>query len=205
MESGLRDESAAGVCDQPAAAGETAVGDVRMQVALAPAGRTRWRPARTDPRAGLAAGGLLLGAAVALIALMVTAHLQRSSELRTETAMVDAARAAVTALLSIDHTRAEADVARVLDLSTGDFRADFAGSADDFVATARDSKAVSKGSINAAALESTTPEGGVVLIAATSEVTNAGGAREDARPFRMSVTVARDAGQFKMSGLEFVP
>jgi Mce-associated membrane protein len=45
----------------------------------------------------------------------------------------------------------------------------------------------------------------VVLVAATSEVTNASGARQDPRPFRMSVTVTREGEQCKMSDVEFVP
>ena len=144
----------------------------------------------------MAAVGLTAGAAVAVTGLMVWQHSRMTAQRAHETTLVDAARAAVVALLSIDHATARADVARVLDLSTGSFRDDFAKSADDFVATAEKSKAVTKGTVNAAALDSDGGDTGVVLIAATSQVSNAGGAREDPRPFRMSVTVTRDGGQF---------
>ena len=46
---------------------------------------------------------------------------------------------------------------------------------------------------------------GAVLVAASSTVTNAGGARADPRPWRMSVTVTREGDTWKMSDVEFVP
>jgi len=111
----------------------------------------------------------------------------------------------VVALLSIDHTRADADVQRVLDLSSGSFRDEFAADADDFVRTAVDSQAVTKGSISAAALQSVRDDSAVVLVAASSTVTNVSGAKDDPRPWRMSVTVTRDGDIWKMSDVEFVP
>lgn len=175
--------------------------DDAQPAAAAP--RSRW--ARLAPRLAIALVGLLIGGLVAATVVMLWQHSRVVAERARDAAMVDAARSSVTALLSIDHTRAEADVQRVLELSTGAFRDDFAKSADDFVSTAEKSKAVTKGSISAAALDSAGQDSGVVLVAASSEVTNVSGAREDPRPFRMSVTVTRDGGQFKMSDLEFVP
>jgi Mce-associated membrane protein len=101
--------------------------------------------------------------------------------------------------------RAEADVQRILDLSIGAFRDDFASRAGDFIATAQKGKSVTKGAVTAAALESAGDDSAVVLVAATSQVTNASGARDDPRPWRMSVTVSRDEDQWKMSNVEFVP
>lgn len=164
---------------------------------------SRWT--RLAPRLGIAAGGLLIGVLTAATGVMLWQHTHVAAQHTRDRAIVDAARNSVTALLTIDHTRAKADVQRILDMSTGGFRDDFAKNADDFIATAEKSKAVTKGTINAAALDSAGPGSGVVLIAATSQVTNVNGAKEDARPFRMSVTVTRDGDQFKMSDLEFVP
>ena len=62
---------------------------------------------------------------------------------------------------------------------------DFTKGAQDFVKTAEGSKAVTVGKINAAALESENGDTGVVLLAATSQVTNANGARQDPRAWRM--------------------
>jgi Mce-associated membrane protein len=49
------------------------------------------------------------------------------------------------------------------------------------------------------------PGNAVVLVAASSQVTNSNGARNDPRPWRMSVTMSLDENQWKMSNVEFVP
>ena len=165
-----------------------------------PAARPRIRQT-----AGLAVAALLTAAALTLTVLMLWQHGKVAAQRAADQRFVDAARDGIVALLSIEHTRARADVQRVLDLSTGQFHDDFARSADDFVKTAEDSQAVTKGSVTVAALERVDGDRAVVLVAATSEVSNANGARQDPRPFRISVTVTRDGEECKMSDVEFVP
>ena len=160
-------------------------------------------PRSTAVLIGVAA--LLIGAALALTALMLWQHRAVVAQRAADDRFVEAARTGVTALLSIDHAHAKDDVARILDLSTGTFRDDFARRADDFIQTAEKSQAVTKGSISAAALESAEADSAVVLVAAASQVTNLSGAKEDPRPWRMSVTVTRDGDKVKMSDVEFVP
>jgi len=160
---------------------------------------------RIRQTAGLALAALLTAAAVTLTALMLWQHGKVTEQRAGDRRLVDAARDGIVALLSIEHTSARADVQRVLDLSTGQFHDDFARSADDFVKTAQDSQAVTKGSITVAALEKVDGDRAVVLIAAVSEVSNVSGARQDPRPFRISVTVTRDGEECKMSDVEFVP
>jgi Mce-associated membrane protein len=154
---------------------------------------------RIAPKLGAALAGLTLSV------LMLRQHASADAHRAHDDQIVEGARAGVVALLSIDHSQARADVQRVLDRSTGTFRDDFAKTADDFVATAEAQKVVTVAKVKAVALESADRDGGVVLVAVNSEVTNAAGAEQDSRPFRMSVTVARDGAQFKMSSLEFVP
>ena len=160
---------------------------------------------RIGQTAGLALATLLTAAALTLIVLMLWQHSRVAAQRAGDRRFVDAARDGIVALLSIDHTRARADVQRVLDLSTGQFHNDFSRSADDFVKTAQDSKAITKGSVNVAALEKVVGDQAVVLVAATSEVSNISGARQDPRPFRISVTVTREGEACKMSDVEFVP
>jgi Mce-associated membrane protein len=45
----------------------------------------------------------------------------------------------------------------------------------------------------------------LVLVAATSHITNAAGAKEEPRNWRLKVTVKDDGGQYKMSNVEFIP
>jgi Mce-associated membrane protein len=144
-------------------------------------------------------------ALLTVTALMVVKHQQAAAKQAHQQELIAAARTGVTALLSIDFNRAKDDVQHVIDLSTGSFKDDFSRGADDFVKTAEQSKAVTVGSIKSAALESENGDTGVVLLAASSTVTNANGAHQDPRAWRMSVTVARDGTQYKMSNVEFVP
>ena len=164
-----------------------------------PRGLSRWRAV------ALAAAAVVIGALLALTGLMVVKHNEAAANRAQDREFLEAASEGIVALLSIDHGRADADVQRILDLSIGAFRDDFASRAGDFIATAQKGKAVTKGAVTAAALESAGDDNAVVLVAATSQVTNVSGARDDPRPWRMSVTVSRDEDQWKMSNVEFVP
>jgi Mce-associated membrane protein len=148
---------------------------------------------------------LLLCAVAAASGLMLWHHEQVVRQHARDAEFVRAAESGVVALLSIDHNHAKADVERIIAASTGTFRDDFSRDADSWVKTAEDSKTVTKGSISAAALENVTGDSAVVLLTASSKVTNANGAQEDPRAWRMSVTVVRDGDQLKMSNVEFVP
>jgi len=155
--------------------------------------------------AALAIGALAVIGLLGLTAFMVVQHSKVAAQRADDRGIVEAASRGVMALLSIDHGKADADVKRVLDLSIGAFRDDFASRSEDFIKTARESKAVTLGSVTAAALDSTYPGNAVVLVAASSQVTNSNGARNDPRPWRMSVTMSLDENQWKMSNVEFVP
>ena len=191
----LRGRSGEGAGDSGAGedAGES-TGEIRP-----PRGLSRWRAA------ALAAAAVVIGALLALTGLMLVKHNEAAANRAQDREFLEAASEGIVALLSIDHGRAEADVQRILDLSIGAFRDDFASRAGDFITTAQKGKAVTKGAVTAAALESAGDDNAVVLVAATSQVTNVSGARDDPRPWRMSVTVSRDEDQWKMSNVEFVP
>jgi Mce-associated membrane protein len=155
--------------------------------------------------AALAVGALVVIGLLGVTAFMIVQHSKVAAQRAYDRGIVEAASRGVMALLSIDHGKADADVKRVLDLSIGAFRDDFASRSEDFIKTARESKAVTVGSVTAAALDSTYPGNAVVLVAASSQVTNSNGARNDPRPWRMSVTMSLDENEWKMSNVEFVP
>ena len=77
----------------------------------------------------------------------------------------------------------------------------------DFVKVVEQSKVISRGTVQAAAvdMDTMTKDSAVVLVACTSEVTNAAGAKQDPRTYRLIVTMTREGGQLKMSKVEFVP
>ena len=57
-------------------------------------------------------------------------------------------------MISLDFNKAKEDVQRVIDSSTGQFKDDFAQRANDFISVVEQSKAITEGTVNAAAVES---------------------------------------------------
>jgi Mce-associated membrane protein len=115
------------------------------------------------------------------------------------------ARQGVVNMLSLDFKRAKEDVQRVIDSSTGQFKDDFQQRAKDFTTVVEQSKVVTEGTVNAAGVQSIDGNSALVIVAATSRITNAAGAKDEPRRWRLKVSVTDDGGQYKMSKLEFVP
>ncbi|WP_374024450.1 hypothetical protein [Mycobacterium sp. HNNTM2301] len=118
---------------------------------------------------------------------------------------VAGARQGVVNLISMDFNKANEDVQRVIDSSTGQFHDDFQARAKDFTTVVEQSKVVTQGTVNAAAVQAINGDFALVLVAATSHVTNAAGAKDAPRNWRLKVTVKDDGGQYKMSNVEFIP
>jgi Mce-associated membrane protein len=117
---------------------------------------------------------------------------------------VAGARQGVVNMMSLDFNRAKEDVQRVIDSSTGQFRDDFQRRAKDFTTVVEQSKVVTQGTVNAAAVQSMDGNSALVLVAASSRITNAAGAKDEPRNWRLKVTVTDDGGQYKMSNVEFI-
>jgi Mce-associated membrane protein len=149
--------------------------------------RSRWAAALTT--AGLALVFALLGVSGYIVVRHDNAvqHQQRAA------AFAAAARQGVINMTTLNFEHAEDDIQRLLDDSTGEFKDDFGKQADDFIKVAKQTRAVSDGTVNSAAVESMDKDSAVVLVAATSHVSNAAGADEDPREWRLRVTVARTA------------
>lgn len=144
-------------------------------------------------------------ALVVLSALMVQQHRRAQADQRHRAEFVAAARQVVVTLMSIDYNDAEGSVQRIVDNSTGPFRTEFQGAADDFVKVSKDAKVTTTATVNAAAVESMASDSATVLVAASSTVTNAAGAQEAPRRWRLTVDLQREGDQIKMSKVEFVP
>ncbi|OBF46422.1 hypothetical protein A5787_11190 [Mycobacterium sp. 852002-50816_SCH5313054-b] len=167
-------------------------------------GRLR-RPSWSTLAASLAI--LVILGALAGSGYMIKEHHDAVQQRQRAAEFVAAARQGVVTLTSLDFNNAKQGVQRILENSTGSFKDDFLKMADDFTKVVEQSKVVSQGSVQTAAVEldSMTRDSAVVLVASTSEVTNAAGAKQDPRNYRLIVTVARDGGQLKISKVEFVP
>ncbi|HWS92743.1 MAG TPA: hypothetical protein VN255_16325 [Mycobacterium sp.] len=169
-----------------------------------PAGWRRWVPSLSTLAA--VAAFVLVCALAALSAYMVRQHRDATQLRQREAAFVAGAKQDVINMISLDFNKAKEDVQRVIDSSTGQFKDEFQQRANDFISVVTQSKAVTEGTVNAAALESINGDSAVVLVSATSQVTNSPpGKDEPPRIWRLRVTVTEVGGQYKMSKLEYVP
>lgn len=167
--------------------------------------RLRRRPKWSTIAAALAI--LIIIGAVSGSVYMILEHRNAMRQHQRVAEFDAAARQGVVTLTSLDFNDAKEGVRRIVDDSTGSFKDDFLKMADDFVKVVEQSKVVARGTVQAAAVEwdTMTADSAVVLVACTSEITNAAGAKQDPRSYRLIVTMTRDGGQLKMSKVEFVP
>lgn len=138
-------------------------------------------------------------------AWIVVKHRQAEHQRDLSAQFSAAARQGVVSLMSLDFNRAKEDVQRIIDNSTGQFREDFQSQAEEFTNVAESSKVVTEASVTATAVQTMTEDTADVLVAAASTITNAQGAKEDPRSWRLIVSMARDGDQIKMAKVEFAP
>lgn len=168
------------------------------------AGARRWRrPGRRTVLFGIAL--LCVAVQLGLAVVMMRHHREAMHEQQLAGEFAAAARQVVVTLMSIDAANAKDDAQRIIDSSTGPFRDEFQNAAEAFVKTAQQAKVSTTTTVQDAAVDSMTDDTAVVLVAARSTVTNAAGAKEEPRTWRLSVHLVRDDGQLKMSTMEFIP
>jgi Mce-associated membrane protein len=168
------------------------------------------QPARGRLRAPKVSLALSTAGVVAIVGLlgasgwMAWQHQHVVKERQRAAAFIATARQGVINLTSLDFNKAKEDVQRVLDIATGEFKDDFQKRAEDFAAVVKDSKAVTEGSVTAAAVESMNNDSAVVLVLDNERVTNIAGAKDQPRTFRFRVSVVHDGDDLKVSKVEFV-
>jgi Mce-associated membrane protein len=137
---------------------------------------------------------------------MVLQHRDTTRHHQREAAFIAGAKKGVVNMISLDFNKAKEDVQRVIDGSTGQFKADFQQRANDLIAVVKRSKTITEGRVNGAAIESMDRSSAVVLVSATSQVINSPPGRDEPpQIWRLRVTVADVGGQYKMSKVEYVP
>jgi Mce-associated membrane protein len=153
------------------------------------------------------------GFAAVLIAALLTAtgymlwqHRTVAEHHRRVAEYTATARQDVVNLMSMDYNKSQESVQRVLDGSTGKFRANFDETADEFAKALRDEKIITSASVNDAAIDSMTGDSAVVLISATSRREGKQAPKDQQQPqvWRVVLTLEREGDQIKMSGVEFV-
>ncbi|WP_242453453.1 hypothetical protein [Mycolicibacterium sp. P9-64] len=164
-----------------------------------------WRR-RITWRAGVCALSFVLSAGVlGLSGYLVWHHRESVSQHQQVAEYEAAARQIVVTLMSLDKASAPETVKTVIDSSTGQFKSEFEGAADDFVAITADADVTTKAQVKAAAVQSISHDQAQVLVTVTSTVSNAAGADQPPRSWRLTVSLVREGDRIKMSQLEFVP
>lgn len=168
--------------------------------------RRRWRARRTGRKA------LAVTAAIATICASLTLsgyvvwHHHNAAEQRQRAAeFAAAARNGIVLMMSIDPSKAREEMQRFADDTTGVFKVGFLMGAEDLVKAVEQSKITTTATVKAVGVQSMTKDSAVVLVAAKSELAKPGDAKPELRSLRAVVSVQRDAGQLKISRVEFVP
>lgn len=107
-------------------------------------------------------------------------------------------------LTTIDYARAEADAQRILDTSTGEFRADFKSRSIAFIDVVKKAESRSFGTVTEAAVESVEGKSGKVLVAIEVKTKTRGVDESQPRYWRMRLTVTKDGDQAKIAKVDFV-
>jgi Mce-associated membrane protein len=108
-------------------------------------------------------------------------------------------------LTTIDYNRADADVQRILESSTGQFYDDFSKRAPAFIGVVKETKSKTQGSITEAGMESIGGDSARVLVAVAVNTSNATAADQPTRHWRMRVDVQKVGDAVKVSNVGFVP
>lgn len=163
------------------------------------------RPRSLRGTLALALAGLAIVGLLGATGFMLREHHAESEHRRLVAEYAAAARQGVINLMSVDYTSARETVQRVLDGSTGSFKAGFTDASEDFVKALEEEKIVTKATVNDAAVESLTGDTAVVLVSATSrrEGPQAPEDQKAPRQWRVVMTLLREGDQIKVSGVEF--
>jgi Mce-associated membrane protein len=192
--------------------GTTVEGSAGLTVSAESAGLTESieRPPRPPSvllqTVAVAATTLVTAGLLGATGYMAWQHHRAAQERQSAAEFAAAARQDVVNLMSMDYTKAEESVQRVLDGSTGKFRANFDDTSDEFIKALQNEKILTTATVNDAAVDSMTADSAVVLVSATSQRQGKQAPKEQQQPrvWRLVLTLQREGGQIKMSGVEFI-
>ena len=178
-----------------------------MEEPTGPSGLTEpARPSALAQTVAVAATTLVTAGLLGATAYMAWQH-HKSAQLRQSAAeFTAAARQDVVNLMSMDYNKAKESVQRVLDGSTGKFKANFDETSDEFIKALQDEKIFTTATVNDAAVDSMAGDSAVVLVSATSQREGKQAPKDQQQPrvWRIVLTLEREGDQIKMSGVEFI-
>ncbi|SON60828.1 hypothetical protein MSIMFI_02329 [Mycobacterium simulans] len=160
---------------------------------------------RPGPRAiALAAAFGIIGASLGGSLFMELEHRALAREQHRAAEFAAAAREGVTKLMSIDANHAREDIQRALDDSTGDLRDQLLRTGVALAQQVEQSQISTRVIVDATAVESTTDDSGIVLVAARSDNLYPDDAKRSMNSWRISVHLSREGGQLRMAKVEFL-
>ncbi|WP_202377358.1 hypothetical protein [Mycobacterium paraintracellulare] len=158
---------------------------------------------------GLGLATALSAAVIAALGSLVGWWGYRTYEMRQAQAQrnlfVAVARQGALDLTSIDYSKVDADVQRILDSSVGTFHDDFQKRSQPFTDVVKKAQSKSEGTITGAGLESQDGDQAQVLVAVSVKTSTAGAPEQDPRRWRMRIVVQKVGNGAKVSDVRFVP
>ncbi|SPM41872.1 Mce associated membrane protein [Mycobacterium numidiamassiliense] len=152
----------------------------------------------------LLAGAVIVAALAGLVGWLGYRTYQRHEAQAQRDQFVQVARQGAVNLTTISYTEVDADVQRIIDLSTGAFREDFQQRSKPFIEVVKAAQSKSEGTVTDAGLESQKGNTAQVLVAIAVKSRTSGG-EEAPREWRMRVEVQSVGDDAKVSNVVFVP
>jgi Mce-associated membrane protein len=118
---------------------------------------------------------------------------------------VQVARQAAVNLTTIDYTRVDSDIKRILESATGSFYDDFQKRSQPFVDVVKKVQSKSEGTVSEAALLNEAGDQAQVLVAVSVKTSVAAQPDQEPRRWRMRMSVQKTGDGAKVSNVEFVP
>lgn len=156
-------------------------------------------------RAALIVGLVMVVAAGGLAGWLGFNYSQLRVAERDRLLFLQVGRQAAINLTTISYLEVDADVQRILDSATGAFHEDFQKRSKPFVDVVKQARSITEGTVAEAGLESVQRDGARVLVAVSVKTSNASGAEQPIRGWRMRIDVQKDGDAAKVSNVEFVP
>lgn len=160
------------------------------------------RPKRKTVALGV--GSLIICGALAASGYVLNYHEIAAKERQRAQEFAAAASQNAVTLMAIDANKARDGVQRIIDISTGQFKAGMMLDAEDMVKSVEQSKVSTKVTVEGVAVQSATKDSAVVLVAAKAEATGPV-SKPPSRHWRIIMTLIRDAGRLKISAIEVLP
>ncbi|KKB98899.1 hypothetical protein [Mycolicibacter arupensis] len=179
--------------------------DVDTAEPVAPSGAPARRAGATRRVIAVVVVGLavvVLTGALGWLGYRIQAN-QQAQEQREQ--FVQVARQAAVNLTTISYAQAGADVQRIIDTTTGEFRDDFTQRSRPFVDVVQQAHSESEGTVTEAGLESVDGDRADVLLAVAVRTTMAGNVVPEPRRWRMRISLQRTDDGPKVSNIVFIP